>query len=626
MMARGFVCRTLPLVSRELQRKGVLHRQRKGVLTMTATETRPAQPKGPRSVRTPHTLETLREEVEDCDGLGMLPAVSTAEGSTGTDPAARADAVHARLEAIWRDGAAESAALARRHRLLAPLWIEPSTETSMDASDEVALLLAHALRTTVTVAQRQLCDAHTAVEHFPRTLELLAAATMPARWFNQMLRRSIDLEESALERLDEIVAAWPMTMSEERFRRELGLMLRWLRDQTTGPPPEPDRCVELLSASEAEGTGCLQVTGPIPEIVALGRRLDQAARAVQGAQRRALRDGAEEIPFDDGSLKDRRRAFSLGRLRYEILTRTVLETDPVAVPADRFRINVVVPVMTLLGVSDAPGDLEGGIPIPATMARSLAGNNPDWCRILADPHSGAFPPLPPERYSPTPAQLEYLRLRNETCAVPGCTRPSSVASEADHIIEFDHDDPTRGGRTKVENLHLLCWRHHQMKTRGIIDPVREDPPPASSPPPATSPPPGADPPTGTDPLVLTPTTPGRTRWEVPGARSTIEAEDAHDLFTPMIVEELQSAWTGFERHVELLRKRKQAAEEAARRRAEKAAAEAKEAARMAAHREAVKKAKAEGRTPPPPPEPPKPPPPPSRDDPEAWGPEGPPPF
>lgn len=584
---------------------------------MTATESRPATPsdrsrtapKGPRSVRAPRTLETLREEIEDCDGLDMLPLPAS---SVEDD---RTISVRARLEAIWQDGAAESAALARRHRLLAPLWIDPSSEAGMNASDEVAMLLAHALRTTITVAHRQVGQAHTAVEHFPRTLEMLANAAMPARWFSQMLYRSGTLKDEAQDRLDEIVAAWPMTMSEERFRRELGLMIRWLLDQTSAPLPEPERFVELLPASETDGTGCLQVTGPIPEILALGRRLDKAARAVQGAQRRALRDDAEEIPFDDGTVQDRGRAFSLGRLRYEILTRTVLETDPVAVPADRFRINVVVPVMTLLGVSDAPGELEGGIPIPAAMARSLAGNNPDWERVLADPHSGAFPPLPPERYPPTPSQLEYLRLRNETCAVPGCTCPSSVASEADHIIEYDHENPAQGGQTSVENLHLLCWRHHQMKTLGLIDPVRQE-----------SSPPGSSRRPGETQNLLVHTLPDRTRWAVPSTGTIFDAEDGRDLFTPMIVEDLQRAWAGFERHVELLRKQKEAAEEAARKREKKAAEEQERAAEAAAHEEAVREAKQEGRTPPPPPPLPPVPPFPSRDDPDAWGPAGPPPF
>lgn len=594
---------------------------------------------GIHSPRNPHTRESLQEKLEDCSMLehASLPGLAP-EPDDDPDPSA----IRARLDEVWQEGSAESRALARRHRLLAPLWIDPEADPGMDARDEVEFLLAHALRTTVTVAGRMLYEAHHAVSNFPRTLDLLASADMPARWFSQMMRRSHDLDETGLERLDEIVASWPMTVSEERFRRELGLLIRWILDETTTPLPEPERCVEVLPASDKEGTACLQVTGPIPDIVALGRRLDQSARAVQDAQRRALRENAEEIPFDDGTVKDRGRPLSLTTLRYDILTHSPLTTDPVRVPAERFRINVTVPVMTLLGASNAPGEMEGGIPIPAAMARSLAGSESTWFRMLTDGPSGGFPALPADRYSPTPAMLEFLRMKNTTCAVPGCTRLSSWASEADHIIEFDHDDPHQGGKTEVENLHLLCWRHHQIKTLRIIDPVRIDPAPPTISPPSSRPPAGVAP-TGSPPsediepihLPSSPRAPespgpstarGRTRWDVPGARTSIVAEDERDLFTPMIVEDLRRTWAYFEQHVKWLRKRNHAAEEAARKAAQKQAEAAKKAAAEAVWAEATRTAKAEGAPPPPMPAILAPPPLPPRDDPDAWGPDGPPPF
>ena len=63
--------------------------------------------------------------------------------------------------------------------------------------------------------------------------------------------------------------------------------------------------------------------------------------------------------------------------------------------------------------------LEGTIPIPPAMARELAGQSTTWYRVLTDPCTGAFLPLPAERYTPTRAMLEHLRLRSSTCAVPG---------------------------------------------------------------------------------------------------------------------------------------------------------------------------------------------------------------
>src|SRR5699024_12876731 len=104
-------------------------------------------------------------------------------------------------------------------------------------------------------------------------------------------------------------------------------------------------------------------------------------------------------------------------------------------PARRCRLNLPVPARRLLGASDERGMLEGTIPLPPSMARSLAGNEQTWYRVLADGATAAFLPLPAQRYQPTAAMLEHLRLRHSMCAVPVCTRPTSWASECDHIAE-----------------------------------------------------------------------------------------------------------------------------------------------------------------------------------------------
>src|SRR5699024_7381109 len=36
-----------------------------------------------------------------------------------------------------------------------------------------------------------------------------------------------------------------------------------------------------------------------------------------------------------------------------------------------------------------------------------------------------------------------------------------------------HTHPETGGTTEIPNLHPLCWRHHQMKTAGLLDPIKE---------------------------------------------------------------------------------------------------------------------------------------------------------
>ncbi|WP_394215176.1 HNH endonuclease signature motif containing protein [Brachybacterium vulturis] len=193
---------------------------------------------------------------------------------------------------------------------------------------------------------------------------------------------------------------------------------------------------------------------------------------------------------------------------------TRLETAGIEVPAPRFRMNVTVPMLTLLGESDAPGMLDGTTPIPAQMARELAGGEATWYRILTDATTGSYLPVPADRYRPTAEQLAHLLLRHPTCAVPGCARPSSLLSEADHIEEFDHERPTAGGSTEVSNLHQLCREHHRLKTLGLLDPVRDD-------------------------------EAGTTWWDASGLLMSMQ-EDGRELATDQVVAEMTAAWEQYE--------------------------------------------------------------------------------
>ncbi|MEP7160563.1 MAG: DUF222 domain-containing protein [Dermatophilaceae bacterium] len=54
----------------------------------------------------------------------------------------------------------------------------------------------------------------------------------------------------------------------------------------------------------------------------------------------------------------------------------------------------------------------------------------------------------------TAAQHAYLRLRDRGCTFPGCDRPPSWC-EAHHLIHW-----VDGGATSIDNMALLCGRHH----------------------------------------------------------------------------------------------------------------------------------------------------------------------
>ncbi|MGA9871608.1 MAG: DUF222 domain-containing protein [Rhodococcus sp. (in: high G+C Gram-positive bacteria)] len=78
---------------------------------------------------------------------------------------------------------------------------------------------------------------------------------------------------------------------------------------------------------------------------------------------------------------------------------------------------------------------------------------------------GGHPTPPPGAltYTPGAALAMWVRAHYPTCRHPGCNVPSS-ACDLDHLVEFDHRHPERGGWTITTNLAPYCRTHHNLKT------------------------------------------------------------------------------------------------------------------------------------------------------------------
>ncbi|SDU40912.1 HNH endonuclease signature motif containing protein [Jiangella alkaliphila] len=127
-------------------------------------------------------------------------------------------------------------------------------------------------------------------------------------------------------------------------------------------------------------------------------------------------------------------------------------------------VQVTVPLTTLAGLSEEPGELAGYGPIPARVARELAAAG-IWQWLGTDPVNGAVLSHGRTRYTPTHDLVEHVLLRDRTCKAPGCALPATRC-DLDHVRAF-----ADGGATCAGNLTPLCRKHHLIKHHGpfVVD-------------------------------------------------------------------------------------------------------------------------------------------------------------
>ncbi|GAA2755225.1 HNH endonuclease signature motif containing protein [Actinopolymorpha rutila] len=130
----------------------------------------------------------------------------------------------------------------------------------------------------------------------------------------------------------------------------------------------------------------------------------------------------------------------------------------------RAKIQLNVPLTTLMGLSTRPGELGGFGPVITEVAARLVANNLDnpearFSVGVTHPVTGRLLSL-----HPIPArflrglQAELVHARDQRCVWTTCRRPAATC-HLDHNAE--HAD---GGATSVDNIAPLCPRHHKAKT------------------------------------------------------------------------------------------------------------------------------------------------------------------
>ena len=200
---------------------------------------------------------------------------------------------------------------------------------------------------------------------------------------------------------------------------------------------------------QPDGMGTVEAYLPADGMASLRAALDAAANAIRS-----------EGP-GDGRTMDHLRVDALVQMAQDSLRTGRLGGNGggqrlATTHRRRPLIQVTVPISTLLGLDDRPGELAGYGPIPASVARRIAADG-IWRRLLTDPATGALLDYGKMRYQPPPDLIDHVITRDQRCRFPGCGQPA-------YRCQIDHSIPHPDGPTADTNLGPLCLPHHVAKT------------------------------------------------------------------------------------------------------------------------------------------------------------------
>jgi hypothetical protein len=203
-----------------------------------------------------------------------------------------------------------------------------------------------------------------------------------------------------------------------------------------------------LEANESHEGRFLSLSQTLDGVFYLNGRLDSEGGATLQAALNAL--GGPPTAEDKRTPKQRRADLLVELARQQLDSGNLPE-----VGGQRPHLAVTVPIATLANQPGSPAaDLEWAQPIPAETARRLACDaaiTPVFLGSESDqPQAGQT------SRSISGSQRRALVVRDKGCRFPGCDRPPDW-TDAHHLQHW-----ADGGKHVMDNLVLLCRRHHRM--------------------------------------------------------------------------------------------------------------------------------------------------------------------
>ncbi len=194
--------------------------------------------------------------------------------------------------------------------------------------------------------------------------------------------------------------------------------------------------------------------------VLIGGQLDSVGGA---ALRTALEPLARPAGKDDDRCQERRFGDALVELALHTLDSGVLPDRA----SQRPHLQVTTSLETLRSLAGSPaGEMEFSLPICSKTVQRLACDS-TITRVVLGSDSLVIDVGRAKRVV-SGSRRRALNTRDGHCQWPECDRPPSW-SAAHHVVHW-----TRGGSTNLDNLILLCHRHHWMAHEGGWQLVRTD--------------------------------------------------------------------------------------------------------------------------------------------------------
>lgn len=385
------------------------------------------------------------------DLLDTMEAVDQVSGTVAASRAQLIDSARQVSEAMAREQAADGAVR---------LGSEPhGWEAKVRLKRELIFDIAVRLRVSEPAAERLIAESKRLVHALLPTHAVLATGEISYRHAQVIIDESYGMDDPLATELEAVLLPAAKELTVAKFKE----FARKLRERLhPGGMDERHRsAVDKRTVTldfDRDGMALLAAYLPAEIAMAAHDRLTRFALAMGKVM------GSADAPLDDSTKDTRtlaqRRADALGAL---LVDGDLCEAGDPAPHGIVPQLLVTVPMLTILGAEEAPGQLNGYGPIAPETARDLAARASSFARVLTDPVNGVILDFDQSKYAVTTDLRKVLKIQFPTCSAPGCNRPAEQC-------DMDHtEDYAKGGTTSLGNLAPLCKTHHNLKHHSAVN-------------------------------------------------------------------------------------------------------------------------------------------------------------